>query len=273
MRGEFVDVGGMRLYYYAAGVRGAGEPIVFLHGFPTSSHLWSDVVPLVPKGHRVVVVDLLGYGRSDPSDTADLSLRGHAERVISLLDALGINYATVVGHDMGGGIAQVMAVRHPTRVARLCLIDSIAFDGWPGRELRLVRATMPLTRHLPGTWLLSVLRAELARGYVVSERGTHSIDQYLRRFTVDGGRELLVRHVSAMDAAETKSLATRLKDVVAPTSIVWGGDDPFLPLALGERLATAIPGATLDVVPDIRHFTPEEAPERVASALASLLER
>jgi pimeloyl-ACP methyl ester carboxylesterase len=273
MRGEFVDVGGMRLYYYAAGVRGAGEPIVFIHGFPTSSHLWSEVVPLVPKGHRVVVVDLLGYGRSDPPGNADLSLRGHADRVVGLLDALGINYATLVGHDMGGGIAQWLAVRHPTRVARLCLIDAIAFDAWPGRELRLVRATMPLTRHLPATWLLSVLRAELLRGYVVSERGTHSVDQYLRRFTAEGGREELVRHVSAMDAAETRTLESRLKDVVAPTAIVWGGEDPFLARSVGERLAAAIPGATLDVVPDIRHFTPEEAPERIASALASLLER
>lgn len=273
MRGEFVDVGGVRLYYYAAGVRGAGEPIVFLHGFPTSSHLWSEVVPLVPRGHRVVVVDLLGYGRSDPPEGHDLTLRGHADRVLALLDALGINYATIVGHDMGGGIAQHLAVRHPTRVARLCLIDAIAFDAWPGRELRVVRATMPLTRHLPATWLLSVLRAELLRGYVVSERGARSVDQYLRRFAANGGLDAMVAHVAAMEGAETKALEARLKDVVAPTAIVWGGEDPFLPRSLGERLAAAIPGATLDVVPDIRHFTPEEAPERVASALASLLER
>jgi pimeloyl-ACP methyl ester carboxylesterase len=220
-----------------------------------------------------VVVDLLGYGRSDPPEGHDLTLRGHADRVLALLDALGINYATIVGHDMGGGIAQHLAVRHPTRVARLCLIDAIAFDAWPGRELRLVRATMPLTRHLPATWLLSVLRAELLRGYVVSERGARSVDQYLRRFAANGGLDAMVAHVAAMEGAETKALEARLKDVVAPTAIVWGGEDPFLPRSLGERLAAAIPGATLDVVPDIRHFTPEEAPERVASALASLLER
>ena len=73
MRGEFVDVGGARLYYYAAGSRGAGEPIVLIHGFPTSSHLWRDVVPLLPTGRRVVVLDLLGYGRSDPPMERDLS--------------------------------------------------------------------------------------------------------------------------------------------------------------------------------------------------------
>ena len=78
MRGEFVDVGGARIYYYATGTRGAGEPVVLIHGFPTSSHLWRDVAPLIPEGHRVVVIDLLGYGRSDPPNGRDLSIKGHA---------------------------------------------------------------------------------------------------------------------------------------------------------------------------------------------------
>lgn len=274
MRGEFVDVGDARLYYYASGTRGGGEPIVFVHGFPTSSHLWSGVVPLVPKGHRVVVLDLLGFGRSDPPAAgADLSVRAHADRVVALLDRLGINYATIVGHDLGGGVAQSLAIRHPTRVARLCLINSVAFDAWPGREVRLVRATMPLTRHLPATWILSVLRADLLRGYVVSERGAHSIDQFVRPFTSESGRDVLVAHLSALDSSETQALEPRLKDIVAPTSIVWGAEDPFLPRELAQRLADSIPGAALDVVPDVRHFTPEEAPERITHALTQLLSR
>src|SRR4026209_1192362 len=129
MRGEFIDVNGARLYYYAAGSRGAGEPVVFLHGFPTSSHLWTDVVPLVPKGHRVVVVDLLGYGRSDRPAGRGVSRPGPGDRrrgarVVGLLDELAINYACIVGHDVGGGIAQTMAVRWPTRVSRLMLVNS-----------------------------------------------------------------------------------------------------------------------------------------------------
>lgn len=274
MRGEFVDVGGVRLYYFAAGTRGEGEPIVFLHGFPTSSHLWSQVVPLIPKGHRVVVVDLLGYGRSDPPSTGnDLSIRAHGERIVTLLDALGINYATIVGHDLGGGIAQWLAVKHPTRVARLCVIDSVAFDDWPGREVKLARATMPLTRFLPATWMLSVLRADLLRGYIASNRGTHSIEQYVRPFASEAGRDVLVAHLAALDSSETRTLEPRLKDIVAPTAIVWGAEDPFLPRELGARLAAAIPGATLDVIPDVRHFAPEEAPERIADALRALLAR
>src|SRR5918996_1451709 len=108
MRGEFLDINGVRLYYYAAGTRGAGEPIVLLHGFPTSGHLWNEVVPLLPTGHRVVVLDLLGFGRSDPpaANGNGLDLRSHADRLIAVFDHLHINFACVVGHDIGGGVAQ-----------------------------------------------------------------------------------------------------------------------------------------------------------------------
>lgn len=273
MRGEFIDVGGARLYYYAAGSRGVGEPVVLLHGFPTSSHLWSDVVPLLPKGHRIVVVDLLGFGRSDRPEGRDVTIRGHAERTIALFDALNINFATVIGHDVGGGVAQMMAIRWPARVSRLGLINSVAFDAWPGREVKLARAMLPLTRHLPATWILSVLRTDLMRGYVASERGAHSVDQYIRPFATDEGRDAFVQHMLSLDSAETKAVEARLKDIVAPTSILWGAEDPFLPRSLATRLETAIPGSTLEIIPDLRHFTPEESPERVANAIARLLDR
>ncbi|HYD53243.1 MAG TPA: alpha/beta fold hydrolase [Gemmatimonadaceae bacterium] len=273
MRGEFVDLDGGRLYYYAAGTRGAGEPVVFLHGFPTSGHLWSDVVPLVPAGHRVVVVDLLGYGRSDRPHGHPVGIRGHADRVVALLDALGINYACLVGHDVGGGIAQTIAVRHPQRVSRLCLVNSVAFDGWPTRDVKLARAMLPLTRHLPPTWLLSVLRNDLLRGYDDQERGQHSVERYVRPFATPEGRDAFMQHLLALDPADTQAIAPRLKDVVAPVAIVWGQHDPFLPTALAERLQAAIPSATLDVIPNARHFTPEECPNRVGDAVAALLKR
>ncbi|MGH7719827.1 MAG: alpha/beta fold hydrolase [Gemmatimonadaceae bacterium] len=273
MRGEFVDVGGARLYYYAAGTRGDGEPIVFLHGFPTSSHLWREVVPLVPDGHRVVVLDLLGYGRSDRPQGRDVSIKGHAERVLGLLDALRIGYAAVVGHDVGGGIAQYLAVRHPARVSRLCLVDSVAFDDWPTRNVRVAKASLPLTRHLPATWILSVLRSDLQRGYAEQERGSHSVEQYVRPFATPEGRDVLVEHLVALDPAETMALAGRLKDIVAPTAIVWGAHDPFLATSTGKKLHDAIPNSTLDVIPEVRHFTPEEAPERIAGILSTWMMR
>jgi pimeloyl-ACP methyl ester carboxylesterase len=273
VRGEFIDLGGARLYYYAAGTRGAGEPVVFIHGFATSGHLWSDVVTLMPPGRRLVVLDLLGFGRSDPPGRHPLGLTGHADRVLALLDALGIGSACIVGHGIGGGIAQSLAVHSPARVSRLALVASIAFDRWPPRDVKLARATLPITRHLPPPWLLSMVRTELERGYADSVRATHSIDRYARPFATDGGRDALVRHIAALDARETGALGERLGELAIPATVVWGAQDPFLPLALGRRLADAIPAATLEVVPGARHFIPEDAPRQVADALTALFAR
>src|SRR4051812_26594452 len=103
MRGEFIDLSRARVYYYAARTRGTGVPVVFLHGFPTSSHLWNGVVPFMPVGHRLVVLDLLGYGRSDRPLHHPVDIRAHAERVVLLLDELRVRRACLVGHGLGGG--------------------------------------------------------------------------------------------------------------------------------------------------------------------------
>jgi pimeloyl-ACP methyl ester carboxylesterase len=273
VRGEYTDPAGPRLYYDAAGSRGAGEPVVFVHGFATSSHLWRDVVSLMPAGHRLVVLDLLGHGRSDPPGRRALGLAAHAERLVALLDALGIDSATVVGHGIGGGVAQALAVRRPTRVTRLALVASVAFDRWAPRDVRVARATLPLTRHLPPGWLLSMVRAELERGYTDPVRATHAIDRYARPFVTAAGRDALVRHIAALDTRESDALGRQLGELTMPTTVIWGAQDPFLPVLLGQRLAGAIPGATLDVIADARHFLPEEAPRQVADSLTALLAR
>jgi pimeloyl-ACP methyl ester carboxylesterase len=246
---------------------------VLLHGFPTSGHLWSDVVPLLPAGHRVVVLDLLGFGRSDPAAAAPVDLRSHADRLVGVLDHLGINFACVVGHDIGGGVAQSLAVRHPHRVSRLCLVDSVAFDQWPTREVKLARAMLPLTRHLPAAVIFPIVRAELLRGFADHEKGARDIEIYLRPFLEPAGRDAFLTHLLALDNTETRALAARFKDVLSPTAIVWGELDPFLPVSLGERLRAAIRGSTLDVIPGARHFVPQESAHSVAAAIGRLLLR
>jgi pimeloyl-ACP methyl ester carboxylesterase len=273
VRGEFVDLDGARLYYYAAGSRGAGEPVVFLHGFPASGHLWNDVIPLMPPGHRLVVVDLLGYGRSDPPNGRSLSLHAHAERVVGLLDVLGIERACVVGHDLGGGIAQTMAIHSAARVSHLALVDSVAFTGWPTRDVRLARTLLRLARNMAPAWVLAVLRADLERGYEDPARAAHSIERFVRPFESPAGRAAFMQHLHALDAQETRALALRLSDITAPTAVLWGAHDPFLSLKLGKRLAAAIPGATFEVIPGARHFSPEDAPRPIADALGALLAR
>jgi pimeloyl-ACP methyl ester carboxylesterase len=82
-----------------------------------------------------------------------------------------------------------------------------------------------------------------------------------------------MEHLIALENADTVAVAPRLKEIIAPTAIVWGKHDPFLSPELGRRLQDAIPGSTLEVVATGRHFLPEDAPAKIGDALSSLLAR
>jgi pimeloyl-ACP methyl ester carboxylesterase len=117
------------------------------------------------------------------------------------------------------------------------------------------------------------VRADLERGYYDPMRATHSIDRYQRPFNSDPGRRVFLRHLASLDARETLQLAAELRQIAVPTAVIWGENDPFVPLSLGARLAAAIPGATFDIAPDSRHFTPEDCPRVIADVLEGLLRR
>jgi pimeloyl-ACP methyl ester carboxylesterase len=96
---------------------------------------------------------------------------------------------------------------------------------------------------------------------------------YIRAFSTPEGRDALVEHLLALDPADTTALVPRLKDIVAPTAILWGEHDPYLSVSIGRDLQQTIPRSTFEILPDVRHFVPEEAPERVARSLADWLQR
>jgi len=277
VRGEFVDVGGVRLYYYAAGTRGAGEPVLLLHGFPASSSLWSDVVPRLPAGHRIIVPDLLGFGRSEPPEPgrldSDLTVGGHAHRVTQLLDALNVGQACIVGHGFSAAVALDIASRQPDRVTRLGLINAVTSASWPARDAMVADAVSVLAPALPPGLPLWFARRALRRGFADPALAAHSADHYLRAFRAPGGRAVLLGHLRALTRAAFASPPVRAPQSPGqpvPTAMIWGDRDRLLPLAAGHALRAYIPHATLDVVSG-GHFAPEESPAQVATIITHLL--
>lgn len=284
MRGEFVDLGGVRLYCYAFGERGAGEPIVLIHGAFTSSHLWQDVLPRLPKGHRVLVLDLLGHGRSDPSGTHSMTVAAHAARVAALLDALGVRRASLVGHGMGAAIAAVVAHEHPQRVAHLLLANPTVIGCQPG-EVELSRRVarlvpfLPLWRRLSPGWLASALHSALLPSYAHRDVGARALDLYLKSFRTRDGRESACAQLSALAMSRgdtTEALAPGA--IACPVMLATASSDPFVPAArsrkLGDMLhAAAAKGVELRELPGVAHVAPEEAPDRLGALVAELLTR
>jgi len=271
MRGEFVEVGAHRLYYYAAGARGQGDPIILLHGFPTSSHLWSNLVALLPAGHRIVVPDLLGFGRSDLGQRADLSIPAHAERTIGLLDTLGIDRGCLVGHHVGACIAATVAARAPNRVTHLALLHPLAGDVTLTSTFAVMRAFLPLVRLVPMALLRGPIRAELTRWFSDPVRARASVEQYLGAWQKPARWRQLLLQMAALNATDMLACTSLLSSLTMPVAIAASDDDPAVPRVALDRVRAALPTATLDIIRDVRHFSPEESPERIADVVARLL--
>ena len=123
---SFAQVGSDKIYYVERGTTSAdvprGAPIVFIHGSGASHLVWGAQVRALGEITRAVALDLPGHGRSTPPGRD--SMDGYRDAVLGLLDALGVDRAVMVGHSLGGGIAQTLAFSHPDRVAGLGLVGT-----------------------------------------------------------------------------------------------------------------------------------------------------
>lgn len=99
--------------------QGEGSPVILIHGIPTNSLMWRAIIPQLAKTHRVIAPDLLNYGQSAKPESADVSINAQSQMIVKLMDALGVRRADVVAHDIGGGVAQLIAVNYPEKAPKL----------------------------------------------------------------------------------------------------------------------------------------------------------
>jgi pimeloyl-ACP methyl ester carboxylesterase len=169
-------------------------------------------------------------------------------------------------------VAQALTLTAPARVSRLVLVSSVAFDSRPAFRLATWLAGVPGATALGATPLALAVRAAALSGYRVRTEGGRSLDRYLRPLA-SARATALVTQLRALGDTAASSLGERLGELRCPTGIVWGARDPILPVALAERLRKAIRGASLHVIPDGRHYVPEEEPEELARVVAEVLAR
>jgi pimeloyl-ACP methyl ester carboxylesterase len=239
---------------------GSGRPVVVLHGFPTSSYLWRHLVSVLAPRMRVIAPDLLGYGASEKPVDADLSVRAQTQYVRELLDQLDVNEFAVVGHDLGGAIAQILALED--RVRAMVLIDSVAFDAWPIEGVRMLQGTKS-EQATPG-FVREVMRLTFELGLGHKERLTEAVlHAYCEPFGDEEGARAFFRAARAIDGVGLAGREGKLAALDIPVFILWGEDDPYLPVDVADRLNEAIPRSTLALLPGCSHFLPEDAPETV----------
>jgi len=250
--------------------QGAGNPVILLHGIPTWGYLWHGVLPTLAERHRVLVPDLLGFGYSDRSDRFDRSIAVQADAIERWMIELRVESATVVGHDIGGGVALRLATLAPRRVSRLCLIDTVCYDSWPS-EMLLPLGRPESSRKLSAPEAVRLLRRALADGFA-SHPDPDLLDGLVAPYATEVGKLSLIRNVAALNTNHTTELTPHLPQIAVPTFILWGEDDRFQPVRYAERLANDIPGARLYRVERARHFVMFDRPDEVRRRLRGFLD-
>jgi len=271
-------VAGHRIAYLDEGGSPDGDtadrpPVLLIHGIPTSSLLWRDVLPELARDRRVVAPDMLNYGRSDKPARADVSIAAQARLMIGLLDALGIRRADVVSHDIGGGVAQILAVRHPERVRRLVLSSAVCFDSWPIPEFEPLQE--PGAEEEMGLdELTKMLREFLPQGVRDSEAlSPEAAEIIMEPWSSEEGKRALFRNLRRLNPEYTLSIADELADLPHETLVLWGREDAFQKPAYAERLRDAIPRTELVWIEGAAHWIMEEKPGEVAETVRGFLDR
>jgi pimeloyl-ACP methyl ester carboxylesterase len=247
--------------------QGSGPVALFVHGVLLNGHLWRHQLAELSDMRRCLAVDLLAHGDTDIARDQDVSVTANAEMLAQFLDALHIDRVDLVGNDSGGGIAQIFAARHPERVRSLTLTDCDTHDNWPPEAFKPFLA-MAAAGGLRGAIeaMLSdkdVYRSPEALGpaYEHPEHVTDTtIDTYLRPFVETARRTRdLERFLAAFDHVHTVQIEGALKELRAPTLIVWGTDDVYFDVKWSRWLADTIPGTRRRVeLEGARIFFPEE---------------
>lgn len=268
---ERVDIGGRSLNVWRAG--GGGPTVVLIHGIPTNHLLWHDVVPELHGQARILAFDMLGYGWSDAPGDLRVDIAAQAGHILTALDALGVERFTVVGHDLGGGVAQILATTAGERVEAVAVIDGVCFDGWPVPAVRALQLTRSVLRRLPPQILGTGLEHGLRGLFVHRDRARTFAPWFAAPWRADDGPERLDRHLRSLHPAYTLAVTPFLARLSVPVEVVWGRKDSQMKLRYGRRLAGTIPGARLTVVEDAHHFVPADTPGAVLDAVHRLLTR
>ncbi len=261
---ETLKISGQAMAYHR---EGEGEPVLMVHGITTYSFIWRKIIPLLSKDYDVITVDLLGCGDSDKPLDISYAIKDHAERLHEFITKLGLAKLHFVGHDLGGGMGQLYAVRHPERLYDLTMINTVAYDFWPVQPIIALRT--PIVRQFImasldfGTFKLIVKRGTYHKDRVTNEL----MEFFMRPMQTVEGRKAFLHFAKCLDNHNLMEIEDELRRLNIPVLIIRGDADPYLCATISEKLHREIPGSRMVRIPTGGHFIQEDEPEKIAGEL------
>jgi pimeloyl-ACP methyl ester carboxylesterase len=270
---RYLDPGEGRMHYVD---EGTGSPILMVHGTPTWSFLYRDLISCLSKQHRVVAPDHLGFGLSDKPEDAAYRPEDHARRLSTLVERLGLENLTMVVHDVGGPIGLSYAVNHPENVSRLVLFNtwmwSLEGNAATERASRVLGG--PIGRFLYKRLNFSP-KVLLKAAYGDKAKLTPEVHRhYTAVFPTSKDRTapwMFARELIGSSRWYERLWQQRDQIQNKPTLIVWGLKDPTFKEADLKRWEQLFTQARVVRLPEVGHLVPEEAAETVVPLVEEFL--
>jgi pimeloyl-ACP methyl ester carboxylesterase len=269
------DYQGIKINYYDAG---QGPPILLLHGFGACAYSWRFLGPALAADHRVITMDLKGYGLSDKPRDGKYAVSDQADLVAEFIRAQDLHDLVVMGHSMGGGVTLLtyFKVREdtPGRIKRLVLIDSA---GYPQKMPWFIRMAGIPGLNAVATRLLSPRFATalvLRKCYYHKDKITEEqIDTYAYYGSLPGAPEAVRQTAAQLVPENMEALTAQYKTINVPVLVVWGEEDEVVPLKVGRNFKRDIPGSELVILPKCGHIPLEEEPLETRRIITDFLRK
>jgi len=254
----------------------SGPPVVFLHGFGTSSETWQDIRPLINQHGSLYLVDLKGFGLSSKPKDSNYTLDEQANIVAALIRHHNLRDCVLVGHSYGGGIALLtyrkLKAQGGPLPKGLVLIDPAVYPQKLPSYIAVLRR--PVVNRLVFLFTSSSYRARYTLNRVFYNKGAitpERIARYTGFLDAPGARQSFVAAARQIDKNGPAETSAHLDEVDGRTLVIWGAHDPVIPVANAHRLRDELPHASLVLAPGSGHVPHEEEPEPVAAAILEFL--
>lgn len=252
--------------YVAAGSSGKGQAIVLAHGWPWSSFSWHRLIPTLSKKYQVFWYDMPGYGQSNKKPQQLTSLDVQGQVFSEMIEHWSLMNPIVVAHDFGGATTLRAHLLHGCEYECLVLMNIVAMRPWGSKFFDHVGKHVDSFVGLPSHIHQAIVESYI-KGALVNELSNDDLEQLMAPWLTPEGSGSFYRQFAQADESYTEVLEPLYKDMRCKVNILWGEDDPWIPIARGRELHGYIPSASFETLAGVGHLPQLEAAELVLNSL------
>ena len=246
----------------AAGRAGTGPDLVLAHGWPWSSFSWHRVIPELAKSFTVFWYDMPGYGKSDKSENQRTSLDVQGEVFAEMMAHWGLKKPSVIAHDFGGATTLRAHLLHGCEFDNYVLMNVVAMRPWGSDFFDHVGRHVDAFQGLPPHIHKAIVEAYI-QGALVNDIPVEDFNALVAPWLTEDGAPSFYRQFAQADEKYTEEIEPYFGDVRSATKIIWGQDDPWIPLERGKALHQLMPKAEFATIPKAGHMPQLEATDAV----------